>query len=120
MADWFVRSKTLASIRRYLKGRTESAYLVGGYLRDGLLGRASVDLDVVVSGHAASLARGLADALRGAFYPLDPEHDVGRILLRRRGRTYIVDLAALRGEDIEEDLAIRDFKIGRASCRERV
>lgn len=111
MADWFVSSRTLAAIRRFLKSRAEQAYLVGGYLRDGLLGRASLDLDVVVTGDASNLARGLADALRGAFYPLDPERDVGRIVLRRRGRTYLVDLAALRGQDIEEDLATRDFTL---------
>ncbi|MCA1554095.1 MAG: hypothetical protein LC737_06935, partial [Chloroflexi bacterium] len=88
--------------------RDVEAYLVGGTVRDQLRGRESHDLDFVVPNHALPLARELADQLGGAFYPLDSERDTGRIVLHDRT---VVDVAAMRGATIEQDLSLRDFTI---------
>ncbi|NPA30577.1 MAG: hypothetical protein GXO37_01090, partial [Chloroflexi bacterium] len=40
-------------------------YLVGGFVRDWLLGRPSLDLDLVTEAHAPTLAREVAAALGG-------------------------------------------------------
>src|SRR5438876_9608176 len=51
--------------------RDAEPVLVGGAVRDALLGRrAAVDLDVAVARGALAIARRLADALGSAFVPL--------------------------------------------------
>ncbi|MBI4200273.1 MAG: HD domain-containing protein [Chloroflexi bacterium] len=85
-------------------------WVVGGFLRDALLGRESRDLDLVVRGDAISVARQLADALGGAFVPLDEPHRIARVILGQGEDGWRVDLSALRG-DLVEDLGHRDFTI---------
>ncbi len=62
-------------------------YLVGGAVRDALLGRASHDLDFILPGEAISLGRSLARTLGAAFYPLDEERDTARLFLNSRMET---------------------------------
>ena len=45
--------------------RGEQLYLVGGAVRDMLLGRGTLDIDLVVEGNAISLAETLAGQLGG-------------------------------------------------------
>lgn len=91
--------------------REGGAYLVGGSVRDALLGRQGYDLDIVVEGSAIALGRRLADALGGAFYVMDRVHDVARVVMAQEGVHYHVDLAGLRAEGIEGDLRARDFTV---------
>jgi tRNA nucleotidyltransferase/poly(A) polymerase len=91
----------------FLGDQDADAFLVGGLVRDQLLGRAvKRDIDLAIDGDASELARLFADRHGGAFYLMDAEHDVARVIL---GDTYI-DFAALRG-DVRSDLATRDFTI---------
>ena len=94
-----------------LSAREEPVYLVGGYVRDWLLNKTSHDLDFAVEGPAIPVARHIADVFRGAFVLLDQEHDTARAILKRRGRTYSIDLARTRGAGIVDDLAARDFTV---------
>jgi len=80
------------------------AYVVGGALRDELLGRPVLDWDVVCADPEAA-ARKLARANGGAPFPLSAEHGGWRVVLEG-GRT--VDFTPLHGT-IEEDLGRRDF-----------
>lgn len=84
-------------------------YLVGGAVRDLLLNRTVHDLDFVVHGRAIPLARKVADALGGSFYPLDAERDAGRVLLPQHGAA--LDFVAQQGASLEDDLRGRDFTI---------
>jgi putative nucleotidyltransferase with HDIG domain len=84
---------------------------VGGAVRDLLLGRPVHDWDFAVERDALGLARSVADALDGAYYPLDEERDTGRVVLAGRGDALDLDFAALRGESLEIDLLARDFTI---------
>lgn len=87
-------------------------YLVGGSVRDSLLGRKVYDLDVAVAGDGLRLAKKLADRFRGDFYPLDDLRRTGRaILYHSEAAPLVVDLARLRGPDLAADLADRDFTI---------
>lgn len=95
----------------HLMAAQEAVYLVGGSVRDALLGRHGYDLDVVTEGSAMALGRRLADALRGAFFVMDREHDVARVVVRQGEAHYHVDLAGLRAKEIEGDLRARDFTI---------
>ena len=96
---------------RFLRGQGGPAWVVGGYVRDRLLGRETHDLDVAVPAEAIPLARAVADHFGGAFFPLDKERDMGRAVLREAGQPFIVDICRLRGGGLAADLALRDFTI---------
>jgi len=99
--------QVLSTVISFIADQNVDAYFVGGLVRDELLGRAvKRDIDVAVAGSAIELARAFANAYGGAFYLMDEEHDVARVILRE---TY-VDFAGLRGA-LREDLATRDFTI---------
>ena len=81
-------------------------WLVGGALRDELLGRPVVDLDVACR-EPEIAARAFARASGGAPFPLSERHGAWRIALED-GRT--VDFTPLAA-GIEDDLATRDFTL---------
>jgi putative nucleotidyltransferase with HDIG domain len=83
-------------------------YLVGGHLRNLLMGIDKEDRDYVVEGKGAwNLAKKLASVLNGSFVGLDQERDIARIVIE--GRT--LDFSGTLGKSIEEDLERRDFTI---------
>lgn len=87
-------------------------HLVGGALRDALLGRDSHDLDFATPPGALGLARQLADRLGAAFFPLDAENDTARLILTAAdGRRDTLDFTGYRGPDLIADLRDRDFTI---------
>src|SRR5438874_3360864 len=91
-------------------GRRSAPVLVGGAVRDAWLGRRpgrEVDLDVAVPAGALDLARRVAERLRGAFVPLDPERGTGRVVLPG----VRLDVSDFRGPSLAADLAARDFTV---------
>jgi hypothetical protein len=85
----------------------EPAWVVGGALRDELLGREIVDVDVACADPelAARLYSRLAG---GALFPLSERHGAWRVAF---GSGKTVDFTPLHGGSIEEDLATRDFSV---------
>ena len=116
MAPAFSHHDTKALIGRVadlLSTQEKRAYLVGGYVRDLVLGRNTSDVDIALSeGDSIAMARMVADALSGAFYVLDAERGYARVLTPSDsdGATVTFDFTPLRGT-LEEDLAHRDFTI---------
>ncbi len=107
----------LRALSEFFAGRSVTAYLVGGSIRDALLGRRPVDVDLAVSGDAAALGRELAAATGGSFISLNEAHAAARVALPEEwggqgGPTarVMVDLATF-GQDIALNLARRDFTI---------
>jgi hypothetical protein len=92
-------------VRALLAG--EDAWFVGGAIRDELLGREVVDVDVVC-GAPQQAARAYARRTGGAPFPLSEEHGAWRVALDA-GRT--VDFVPLQGGSIEADLGTRDFTL---------
>lgn len=84
-------------------------YLVGGAVRDALLGRPIHDLDFVVPNKAIALAFRIGDELKVAAYPLDKERDTGRVVLAIQQT--VIDVARFRGANLQADLQDRDFTI---------
>jgi tRNA nucleotidyltransferase/poly(A) polymerase len=84
----------------------EEAWVVGGAVRDELLGRPLVDLDIACRAPEEA-ARRFARRMGGAPFPLSDRHGAWRVAYRD-GRT--VDFTPLR-DNIEADLATRDFTI---------
>ena len=87
------------------------ALLVGGAVRDGLVGRPLHDLDFVVQGDATALAVAVSRAFRGALVPLDPGRDTARVVVRHAGRPFDLDFARCQGKDWIADLGARDFTV---------
>jgi tRNA nucleotidyltransferase/poly(A) polymerase len=84
----------------------EEAWVVGGAVRDELLGREVRDLDIVYRDpRAAAIA--YARRSGGSPFPLSERHGAWRVALDE-DRT--VDFTPLRGS-IEDDLATRDFTL---------
>lgn len=89
-------------------------YLVGGAVRDMLRNRPVHDLDFTLPGNTRRLAQEIANRLNGALYTLDEERDTTRVVLEagpQRPERTTLDLASLRGADLEADLRDRDFTI---------
>jgi putative nucleotidyltransferase with HDIG domain len=101
----------LERLRAAISG-SPPVYLVGGAVRDLLLGGEKHDLDFVTGGDALAIARKAANALGGSFYTMDQEHETGRVILNTDdGGRIVLDFARQRGERLEDDLRARDFTI---------
>ncbi|MGI8845280.1 MAG: CCA tRNA nucleotidyltransferase, partial [Thermoleophilaceae bacterium] len=85
------------------------AWLVGGVVRDALLGRRLADVDLAVDGDPRRAAKQVARALGGPAFQLSEAFGSWRAL--SGDRAFSCDVSALQGESIEADLARRDFTI---------
>jgi hypothetical protein len=94
----------LETAREVLAG--DEAWVVGGAVRDELLGRELIDLDIAVRDPKRA-ARAYAKHSGGAPFPLSERHGAWRVALDG-GRT--VDFTPLPGS-VEDDLGTRDFTI---------
>ncbi len=105
-----VSSPLLDSVRVLLP-EDVSVYLVGGAVRDAVLGRVTHDLDFATS-QGLKLAKKVADTLPAAFFPLDASFDTARVVvIHPDGSRDMLDFAGYRGESLEADLCGRDFTI---------
>jgi len=103
-----VRAPGAEPVRTALAGAR--AWLVGGSVRDGLLGRPTTDLDLVIDGDPARAARAVARAApRAACFALSDDFGSWRVVAR--GNAWRLDVEPLRGATIEADLALRDFTV---------
>jgi poly(A) polymerase len=87
----------------------EPAWLVGGAVRDRLLGRETDDVDLALEGDPAGHAKRLGRATGGAAFQLSGAYGAWRVV--GPGHAWHVDLVRLRDGGIEADLAHRDFTI---------
>jgi poly(A) polymerase len=97
----------LEAAREVLAG--ERAWLVGGAVRDRLLGRETDDVDLTLAGDPARHARRLGRATGGAAFQLSGAFGAWRVVGPEHA--WHVDLVRLREDDIRADLAHRDFTI---------
>ena len=128
--------EAIAQVLSAFMSKRAPVYIVGGAVRDHLLGLSSIpgwthaaaaeqsggsftlaektrsattDLDLVLEGPVLPLARQVADRLGWAYYPLDKGRDVARLIGKAAdGQRIECDAAALRG-DLRTDLLARDF-----------
>ncbi|KGG04106.1 tRNA nucleotidyltransferase [Prochlorococcus marinus str. MIT 9321] len=85
------------------------SYLVGGYIRDIILGRETeeVDFDIVVPLNAIEIGKKIADNIGSKFIILDEKREVIRIIFN----DIDIDIATQVSSTIEGDLRSRDFSI---------
>lgn len=89
-------------------------YLVGGSVRDAILGRTVRDLDLTLAADGLAMGRKLADRLQCPFVPLDDTDRTGRVVLPRR---FTIDISSFKGDSLEQDLRKRDFTINAMAVR---
>jgi poly(A) polymerase len=86
------------------------AWIVGGAIRDALVGERVSDADLALErGREESAARAIAKVAGGTAFRLSEEHATWRAIAPTDG--WHVDVVALRAETIEDDLRARDFTV---------
>ena len=87
----------------------KGSFLVGGYIRDTILGRIpkEVDVDIVVPSNAIEIGKKIADYFGFRFIILDKEREVVRVIVN----DISIDIANQISSTIKGDLSSRDFSI---------
>jgi len=100
----------LSKLSRLAKEKGIPLFLVGGYLRDLLLGTHARDYDFALPKEASSSIERIEETLGLHFFKVGKE-EANTITYRIMKEEMSVDITFLQGETIEEDLKRRDFSI---------
>lgn len=103
----YARYPLLPVFARRAREAGSRLWLVGGVVRDALLGRDTQDIDLIVEGDARTLATAVADEAKAACIELHDDPPTFRVV--KSGVEY--DVSEPRGSTIDEDLADRDLTI---------
>lgn len=107
LGDTLAASPAVAAAQGAVDGR---AWIVGGAVRDAVLGRDVLDADLAVEpGDEERVARAVARASGGAAFPLSEEFGTWRAIAG--DRSWHTDVTRLRAPTIEGDLSLRDFTV---------
>jgi len=104
----FEDNPQLKTLRQKLVAGRNDAWLVGGCLRDMLLGLPVVDIDIATSADPTPLAQDWAETINARWFWLDAERLQSRVLLPNQ---LVVDFVPLRAATIGGDQNLRDFTI---------
>ena len=103
------RAPSIAAARTALE-QQGPVWIVGGAIRDAMLGERVSDADLALErGREESAARAIAKVAGGTAFQLSEEHATWRAIAPTGG--WHVDVVALRAESIEDDLRARDFTV---------
>lgn len=85
-------------------------YLVGGSVRDYIMGKSSYDRDLIVDGESAQcFAKKIAENLDGTFITLDSENNIYRVVLKDKLNYF--DITNPVENNLTKDLLRRDLTI---------
>ncbi len=107
-------SRIIGPLQDFFSTRGIDAFVVGGAVRDALLGREFEDLDLAVEMSATDVLKvgeDLANALDASYVPLDKERGTLRLVFKDGG---FLDLNAAP-DGLVEDLRRRDFTVNSMS-----
>ncbi|MGZ3589716.1 MAG: CCA tRNA nucleotidyltransferase [Thermodesulfobacteriota bacterium] len=104
------RDFVLSKLMRLSKEKGIPLFLVGGYLRDLLLGTRSKDYDFTLPKEVSSFVPAIEEALGFRFFKVGKD-EMNTATYRVIKEDISVDLAFWQGETIEEDLGKRDFTV---------
>ncbi len=85
-------------------------FLVGGHIRDLLLGTHKKDYDLILPKEASSFISLIEDTLHLRFFKVGKEK-LDTITFRIKKKEMSIDIALFQGRTIEEDLERRDFTV---------
>ncbi len=92
----------------FILAQINEGYLVGGTVRDALMGKISYDRDIAIR-NAETFAQKIAKKFDGTLITLDEENHIYRIVLP--DKLNYLDISEIQGNSIEQDLLRRDFTI---------
>lgn len=105
LEEFIADNKHIQAVRKN-KGRRR-LYVVGGTIRDIILGRHPLDYDFAVSGSGVGFARIFSRKIGGAFVLLSKEDDEARVVKE----DIVYDFIGIGKQEIEADLKRRDFTV---------
>lgn len=91
-----------------LKSEIDEIYLVGGAVRDYLLGKSTFDKDILVN-NAKEFAQKISAKYRGTYIPLDEINNIYRVVFS--DKINYVDITQPLNNSLIDDLSRRDFTI---------
>ena len=104
-------SRIISCIQNVARHQRTALWLVGGPVRDGLLGRACADWDMVCR-KAKRTAQETARRIGAKWIALDEQNRIYRVILPESLRpVHTLDFAELQGRTIVGDLKRRDFTV---------
>ena len=108
--EYLKKEPSLVAVARVARELGAGLFLVGGCLRDLLLGLKPVECDFAVIGDAVLLARTVSERFGVRFILIDPRRGISRIIVP--GATGLrLDFAPAANGCLDEDLRQRDFTI---------
>ena len=102
---------SLTALGEHFASNKTAAYLVGGVVRDALLGRDTSDIDMVVDADTRTAGAELARLFGGSAITVDEARGIVRVAIASEGGGTFIDLKPLEGDGIRADLGSRDFTV---------
>lgn len=109
----------LTGINDFLTQHGVQGYIVGGFVRDTILGRDTADIDIALTTDALEITPGLATAIGGRYIPMDETNRISRIVIKNAPHDEIkwqIDFSTIT-DGIQQDLKERDFTIDAIAVR---
>lgn len=104
---------TVEKLLDYLSKQNFETYIIGGFVRDLVLGKTSKDIDFVIVGEdQIKLSEELASKFNGKSILLDKETKTVRLVIFEDDcKNYSFDFTGVESTSLEEDFKRRDFTI---------
>ena len=100
----------IRELGNYFSASDNSAYLVGGVVRDAFLKRPTNDIDLAISSQPKSVGKDIAELVDGRAILLDKSREIVRVAVPNLDGVKTIDLTPM-GNRIEENLGRRDFTL---------
>lgn len=101
----------LVILQKLARQKNVDLFLVGGFLRDALVGKTGQDFDFALAKNAVSFSKTFAKQIKGAFVLLDKERGCGRVVKKQQGKISTYDFADFRAPTLKADILHRDFTL---------
>ena len=109
VSSYFPNYNIILSLSEYAESKNVKLYLVGGTVRDLMLGKSISDVDFVMSDDVINFSKGFGEIINARVIIFNKEPDTARIIINH-GESYM-DFSKMRGANIIEDLMSRDLTI---------
>ena len=105
----------LQTLKAFAKDQGVQLYLVGGSVRDLLLGRQTTDLDFTLASNAIQFAKAFAANIGATVIALEDNPPTARVIVKQdtvsQPRQLSMDFAQFRAASLTDDLRLRDLTI---------